>query len=207
MTDSQTTTLSTILEQLNNALSLTSDDLLTMQEQFGILWQDAEQRADDAAKQAIVVAWERAQNLTNAAADAARAATTAGTLAHEAIQQRDSMFDQLRELEDAIGDADADHPLVGELIEHIEERTAEQIGDNYLLEAYDQAYDEASETLIDELSTATGIKWNDCSMFFGVVGGAYGGLTEDDLALLRPLIAEVVARVDRRVTEMRNRAS
>jgi len=207
MTTDPAASLSIVLDQLNNALSLTANDLLTMQEQFGTLWQDAEQRADKDAQAAIVVAWERAQNLANASADAARAATTAGTLAHEAIQQRDSMFDQLRELEDAIGDADVDHPLVGELIEHIEERTAEQIGDNYLLEAYDQAYDEASQTLIDELSTATGIKWTDCSMFFGVVGGAYGGLTEDDLALLRPLIAEVVARVDRRVAEIRNRAS
>ena len=102
MTDSQTATLSVILDQLNHALTLTGDDLLTMQEQFGTLWQDAEQRADDGAKQAIVTAWERAQNLANTSAEAARAATTAGTLAHEAIAQRDAMFGQLQDLETAI---------------------------------------------------------------------------------------------------------
>lgn len=206
MTDSQTAALSVILDQLNHALTLTSDDLLTMQEQFGVMWNDAEARADDAAKQAIVVAWERAQNLANTSAEAARAATTAGTLATEAIQQRDAMFGQLQDLETAVSDADTDHPLVAALVEDIEERTAQDIGDTYMCEAYDQAYDEASETLIDELATATGIEWNNCSMFLSVVSGAYGGLTEDELALLRPLIAEVNARVVHQREQLLNRA-
>lgn len=206
MTDSQTAALSVILDQLNHALTLTSDDLLTMQEQFGVMWNDAEARADDNAKQAIVVAWERAQNLANTSAEAARAATTAGTLAHEAIAQRDAMFGQLQELETAVSDADTDHPLVAALVEDIEERTAQDIGDTYMCEAYDQAYDEASETLIDELATATGIEWDACSTFLGVLSGSYGGLNEDELALLRPLIAEVNARVVHQREQLLNRA-
>ena len=206
MTD-HTSQLTVLLDQLNSSLSLTADDLLTVQEQFGVLWQAAEARADEPAKAAIVVAWERAQNLANATAEAARVATTAGTLAAEAVQQRNAMYDALHELENAVSDADADHPLVADLIEHIEERTAEHMGDTYMLEAYDQAYDEASETLIDELCNATGIKWNDCSMFLSVVSGAYGGLTEDDLSLLRPLIAEVIARIERQRADRITRAS
>ena len=206
MTDSQTATLSVILDQLNHALTLTGDDLLTMQEQFGTLWQDAEQRADDGAKQAIVTAWERAQNLANTSAEAARAATTAGTLAHEAIAQRDAMFGQLQDLETAISDADTDHPLVAALVEDVEERTAEQIGDTYMIEAYDQAFDEASETLVDNLANATGCHWNECTVLLAVISGAHGGLNEDELALLRPLIAEVNARVDRLYADLRARA-
>ena len=206
MTDSQTATLSVILDQLNHALTLTGDDLLTMQEQFGTLWQDAEQRADDGAKQAIVTAWERAQNLANTSAEAARAATTAGTLAHEAIAQRDAMFGQLQDLETAVSDADTDHPLVAALVEDVEERTAEQIGDTYLIEASDQAFDEASETLVDNLANATGCHWNECNVLLAVISGAHGGLNEDELALLRPLIAEVNARVDRLYADLRARA-
>lgn len=206
MTDSQTATLSVILDQLNHALTLTGDDLLTMQEQFGTLWQDAEQRADDGAKQAIVTAWERAQNLANTSAEAARAATTAGTLAHEAIAQRDAMFGQLQDLETAVSDADTDHPLVAALVEDVEERTAEQIGDTYMIEAYDQAFDEASETLVDNLANATGCHWNECNVLLAVISGAHGGLNEDELALLRPLIAEVNARVDRLYADLRARA-
>jgi hypothetical protein len=206
MTDSQTATLSVILDQLNHALTLTGDDLLTMQEQFGTLWQDAEQRADDGAKQAIVTAWERAQNLANTSAEAARAATTAGTLAHEAIAQRDAMFGQLQDLETAISDADTDHPLVAALVEDVEERTAEQIGDTYMIEAYDQAFDEASETLVDNLANATGCRWNECNVLLAVISGSYGGLNEDELALLRPLITEVNARVDRLYADLRARA-
>ena len=206
MTDSQTATLSVILDQLNHALTLTGDDLLTMQEQFGTLWQDAEQRADDGAKQAIVTAWERAQNLATTSAEAARAATTAGTLATEAIQQRDAMFGQLQDLETAVSDADTDHPLVAALVEDVEERTAEQIGDTYMIEAYDQAFDEASETLVDNLANATGCHWNECNVLLAVISGAHGGLNEDELALLRPLIAEVNARVDRLYADLRARA-
>ena len=206
MTDSQTATLSVILDQLNHALTITGDDLLTMQEQFGIMWNDAEARADDNAKQAIVVAWERAQNLANTSAEAARAATTAGTLATEAIQQRDAMFGQLQDLETAVSDADTDHPLVAALVEDVEERTAEQIGDTYMIEAYDQAFDEASETLVDNLANATGCHWNECNVLLAVISGAHGGLNEDELALLRPLIAEVNARVDRLYADLRARA-
>lgn len=200
MTDAQTTALSTILDQLNHALTLTGDDLLTMQEQFGTLWQDAEARADDNAKQAIVVAWERAQNLANTSAEAARAATTAGTLAHEAIAQRDSMFGQLQDLERAVSDADISNSLVADLVDYVEERTAEMVGDQDMSIAYDAGFDSGIENVIDNLAQATGCRWTDCSRLIAAINGLYGGLTDEDTGLLRPLINELSARIERELT-------
>lgn len=199
MTD-QSAQLSVILEQLDNTLSLTSSDLLTMQEQFGILWQDAEQRADENAKAAIITAWDRAQSLTSSAADAARAATAAGTIATEAIQQRNEMFDQLRDLETAVSDADTSNSLVADLVEYVEERTSEQLGDQYMASAYDEGFDEGVETVIDNLAQATGCRWTDCSRLIATINGMYGGLTDEDAGLLRPLINELSARIERELT-------
>lgn len=196
MTDSQTTTLSTILAQLNTALTLTAEDLTVMQEQFGVLWQDAEARADETAKAAIVTAWDRAQSLSNATAEAARVATTAGTLAAEAVQQRDAIFGQLQELETAVSDADISNSLVADLVDYVEDRTAEMIDDQYMAEAYDKAV----ETIVDNLATATGCRWNDCARLISAVNGLYGGLNDDETSLLRPLITELSARIERNLT-------
>lgn len=200
MTDSQSAALSVILDQLNTALTLTGEDLITMQEQFGVLWQDAEARADENAKAAIVTAWERAQNLANTSAEAARAATTAGTLATEAIQQRDAMFDQLQELETAVSDADTSNSLVADLVEYVEERTAESMSDQDMTFAYDEGFDEGIETVIDNLAQATGCRWSDCSRLIATINGMYGGLTDEDTGLLRPLINELSARIERELT-------
>lgn len=121
---------------------------------LGELYHQAHSTGDEATEQRVMAVWNESQQLANLIPPFVAALQGGAATIEELKHQRDAIAEELKDLVEAVQSTDADHPLVGDLIELVEEMTEESVWDYISYsgetttydEVYDQIYDEIAET-------------------------------------------------------------
>ena len=120
MTDNnnQLVTIGSIEQQL---AAIANFDLDAIGAHLGAIWDDANQRGDVEAVQRAGYLWDTAQKQHAALTTVTNVAATAVQIGKAVTAQRDAALQEYENLAEAVADGDYDHPLVGGLIEEMEE--------------------------------------------------------------------------------------
>lgn len=86
---------------------------------LGALYEHAELSGDDAAKERVMIAWERTQQFHNQIVNMDAGLAGAGATIQALDEQRRAALDELKSIVDAIADGDETHPQLQEFAQDI----------------------------------------------------------------------------------------
>lgn len=126
--DPNTTQLATVEQQI---ASLSIHNIDEIGAQLGAIYDEAEARGDLATRDRAGWLWNAAQEQATAIQTARAAAATAATIAKTVTAQRDAAINEHAQLREAAEDFDIEHPVIGRLIEEVEDNAFEVIVSNF----------------------------------------------------------------------------
>lgn len=152
MTDSELTTKVTpLLKEVEQAIAISSDDMLALGETLKGLWDDAVARNDERAMALIEETWNKAQALQQDAATVYTTTVAIATVATEAVLQREAVQQELDMLNDAIESGDDSHPRLQDFAETIRQDAREEYEEWMQDEGWPEAMAEAFEEIRVEM--------------------------------------------------------
>lgn len=203
--------LAKLLTDVDQSNAITTDQMHQLQVGLEGLW--AKTEGDEESHALLVQTWDRAVLLAEQNASLSFQVLASGNIAQAALAESKVAREELENIQDAIYNADVDHPMLMDLAltirDDIEEELDERVMEEIWPEAMESAFEDHHENLQSALTNLTGCDWRAAAEAAAILEG-FSEPTTSQLELLRAFVMEcdsVVRRHDANLAAGRKQAA